>query len=412
MATEAERIKSVKVDLFRSAWFVDHFKGAVYENQGVLRVKNLIEVQHILEHARGTILDVGTGSGRIGIPVCDGSHRLIGVDASPRMLAVAQAAAGQRDMAWVAADVEHLAFADESFDTVISINMLKHLPQWKSSLLEFQRVCRKKGRLIFDMCSGDITDMVNRDGVKYGAQATATDASYLAEVPVAQTCAFIEASGMTIDSVIPHGFFNANYWMQEALGERYDSFIERVKRALVESESAFRFWCFVEKHIVSRLPTEACYDYLVVAINGPDGRRRVPKALDAYDVPVGGQGFLRQCLDSDYDWIVHGAASLLRSGEAMRFFELIFEDVFRRLDPDLQLVDFVPDVVAEHNRLRQYREGLDADVTRWAAALDGDAGEPSRLSAAQRATLLEYDMVPSLCADRPTSVPRSRGTED
>lgn len=44
-------------------------------------------------HAQGPVLEIGVGTGRIAIPAADGGAEVVGVDASPEMLAVAKAKA-------------------------------------------------------------------------------------------------------------------------------------------------------------------------------------------------------------------------------------------------------------------------------------------------------------------------------
>jgi ubiquinone/menaquinone biosynthesis C-methylase UbiE len=90
------------------------------------------------------VLDVGTGTGRAAIGLARAGARVVGVDASAEMLDVARQrahAAGVR-VEFQRGDAHALAFADRSFDVVISLRVLMHTPGWRQCLAECCRVSR------------------------------------------------------------------------------------------------------------------------------------------------------------------------------------------------------------------------------------------------------------------------------
>jgi trans-aconitate 2-methyltransferase len=109
------------------------------------------------------VLDVGCGDGFLTRVVAgmvpDG--RAVGVDASPRMIATAQAGgqAAPSGPWFVVADARRLPFA-ESFDTVVSFNALHWVPEQEQALREIGSVLRSDGRALIQMvCAGPRTSL-------------------------------------------------------------------------------------------------------------------------------------------------------------------------------------------------------------------------------------------------------------
>lgn len=84
------------------------------------------------------ILDVGTGTGRISIPLLERGADLIGCDLSANMLRRLQE---KRRAARIAqADASLLPFPTAQFDVVLTVHVLHLIPPWREALREFQRV--------------------------------------------------------------------------------------------------------------------------------------------------------------------------------------------------------------------------------------------------------------------------------
>jgi ubiquinone/menaquinone biosynthesis C-methylase UbiE len=98
------------------------------------------------------VLDVGTGTGVVALEA--GARvaprgRVIGVDLSEGMLAVARESASRSDghIEFRRMDAENLAFSDSSFDSVVSLFALLHFPAPLRALMEMYRVLRPGGSL-------------------------------------------------------------------------------------------------------------------------------------------------------------------------------------------------------------------------------------------------------------------------
>jgi SAM-dependent methyltransferase len=96
------------------------------------------------------ILDMATGTGRAAIALARRGAIVTGVDASREMLSVARARAADTGLAieFAEGDAHALAFPDRSFDAVVCLRMLMHVPDWRTALGELCRV--SKQRLVFD----------------------------------------------------------------------------------------------------------------------------------------------------------------------------------------------------------------------------------------------------------------------
>jgi ubiquinone/menaquinone biosynthesis C-methylase UbiE len=111
------------------------------------------------EHACGlaavgagdAVLDVGTGAGLVASAAAARARRVVGIDIAPGMIALARRRAEERGLAGVefrVMDAEALAFAEATFDVVVSLFAVLHLPSPLAALGEMRRVLRPGGRLV------------------------------------------------------------------------------------------------------------------------------------------------------------------------------------------------------------------------------------------------------------------------
>jgi phosphatidylethanolamine/phosphatidyl-N-methylethanolamine N-methyltransferase len=99
----------------------------------------------------GRILEVGVGTG-ISLPLYKRSHRLVGVDLSPDMLARAEKRVNRRSLANVESlhemDAANLAFDDASFDHAVAMFVMTVVPDPERVLGEIVRVVRPGGHVV------------------------------------------------------------------------------------------------------------------------------------------------------------------------------------------------------------------------------------------------------------------------
>ncbi len=96
------------------------------------------------------ILDLGTGTGRAALALARRGARVTGLDASAEMLSVARRRAAESGVSieFVEGDAHALVFPDRSFDSVVCLRLLMHVPDWRRCLSELCRVADR--RLVFD----------------------------------------------------------------------------------------------------------------------------------------------------------------------------------------------------------------------------------------------------------------------
>ncbi len=108
--------------------------------------------QKVVPAARGRVLEIGVGSG-LNFPFYDPSkvESVVGNDISEELLAKAERAADSVpfEVTLSSTSAEHLAFDDDSFDTVLVTYTLCSIPDVASALCESRRVLRPDGRLLF-----------------------------------------------------------------------------------------------------------------------------------------------------------------------------------------------------------------------------------------------------------------------
>jgi ubiquinone/menaquinone biosynthesis C-methylase UbiE len=101
---------------------------------------------------RGVALDAGCGTGRHTNYLASLGHRVIGVDTSREMLAVAREKV--TDGEFYEADLHDLPLADDSVDLVVCALALTHVPDLGRVLAEFVRVLRPDGHLVISDSRG------------------------------------------------------------------------------------------------------------------------------------------------------------------------------------------------------------------------------------------------------------------
>ena len=96
------------------------------------------------------VLDVGTGTGAIALPLAATGHKVTALDLTAEMVEKAKVNAGRRGLTidFRIGDAENLPFEDNTFDAVINKWLLWTLPNPEKAISEWRRVLKPGGRLI------------------------------------------------------------------------------------------------------------------------------------------------------------------------------------------------------------------------------------------------------------------------
>jgi SAM-dependent methyltransferase len=120
-------------------------------------VESFAGVANPWEHGRMApgerVLDLGCGAGTdslVAAQMVGPEGHVTGIDMTPQMLAKARAAAaemGASNVEFLESEAEHLPFADESFDVVVSNGVIDLIPDKDAVFAEIHRVLKPGGRI-------------------------------------------------------------------------------------------------------------------------------------------------------------------------------------------------------------------------------------------------------------------------
>jgi ubiquinone/menaquinone biosynthesis C-methylase UbiE len=117
-----------------------------------MRQKNLAAYRaRIIPAAEGRVLEIGIGSG-LNLPFYSRNvARVIGLEPSPRLLAMARLVerTGNGSVEFIEGSAEAIPLADASVDTVVTTWTLCSIPDALRALRDMRRVLRSGGRLLF-----------------------------------------------------------------------------------------------------------------------------------------------------------------------------------------------------------------------------------------------------------------------
>ena len=105
----------------------------------------------IINARAGNVLEVGVGTG-LSLPMYGRHLEIVGIDLSPDMLEKARNRVANEALDNVAGlyemDAGHLTFADNSFDTVVTMYVLTVVPEPERVMRELARVCKPGGEVL------------------------------------------------------------------------------------------------------------------------------------------------------------------------------------------------------------------------------------------------------------------------
>lgn len=196
-----------------------------------VRAKNLVELSLIHRSIVGRrILDAGAGTGRFAIPLRAAGLDVTACDISREMLrfAMGQAVRAGHPVPAVSADIEQLPFRDETFDTIISITVLRHFPSWRSLAQACMRLVRPGGRLIFDLASGEQAAYGESLGVPELSLVERLKAAedFQAAATVPDIADFAAQNGWTLVSAQAHDLLTDNRLLEYLIGPEWPALRE------------------------------------------------------------------------------------------------------------------------------------------------------------------------------------------
>ena len=111
----------------------------------------LLSTKTLTYKSKGAVLETGIGTSQNirFYPIDSSVSSITGVDYSPHALEIGMSKFQKgREIEYQLQDVEKLNFAENSFDTVVDTFGLEFYVKPHLALLEMQRVCKNKGRIL------------------------------------------------------------------------------------------------------------------------------------------------------------------------------------------------------------------------------------------------------------------------
>jgi SAM-dependent methyltransferase len=126
-----------------------------YDQTRVLSPEAKAQVEELLTdelRGRGSVLEIGVGTGRIALPLAGAGIPTVGLDLSQPMLEkLIEKAGGRRPFPLIRGDATALPFADDSFGAAYGVHVLHLIPDWEGVVAELARVVRSGGVVLIDL---------------------------------------------------------------------------------------------------------------------------------------------------------------------------------------------------------------------------------------------------------------------
>lgn len=267
---DEQAIRDFKRSYWTTAGIGPEYHHCALDPGPITRMKNLVEFSWVRNHVRGPrVLDAGTGTGRFLIALAQADFHPIGLDYSREMLRTAQESFAHQRLTAVCCqgDVFSLPFRDGTFDSVVSITVLRHFPQWRSILREYARVVRTGGPILFELASGEQASLLRSLGATDEVD-TSAPINYNAPVTRADIRAIARDLGMNLSVAYTYDIFNDNALLKAIHGSRYDAFLDKVKQFLENNECiAVYYW--LTCHVFAKLSPAVSSSWFAVLDGAP-----------------------------------------------------------------------------------------------------------------------------------------------
>jgi 2-polyprenyl-6-hydroxyphenyl methylase/3-demethylubiquinone-9 3-methyltransferase len=139
--------------------FYDHLHEKWHEAEdhpiALLRAENALRAPWLMEKVRTYrrekchILDIGCGAGLLSNPLAEEGHSVVGIDLSSTSLEQAKKQDRTGTVHYLQAAAESLPFAAETFDVVVAMDLLEHVPDPQKVIQEASRVLKPEGLFFF-----------------------------------------------------------------------------------------------------------------------------------------------------------------------------------------------------------------------------------------------------------------------
>ncbi|MBN2311983.1 MAG: class I SAM-dependent methyltransferase [Candidatus Hydrogenedentes bacterium] len=341
---QLNRIRELKRFCWTREGAAQEYQYCAYKPEPITRMKNLVEIGFVLRYAIGPrVLDAGAGTGRFTFPLQSRGIDAVAVDISPGMLREGARSARKSPHPFRAlvGDIERLPFEDNTFDSLVSITVLRHFPDWPAIFDEYLRVVRPGGRIIFDMASLDQQAYLEAAGiVEPNPEPELDPVTFDTGITLRDLAELAARRRLAVAAATPIDVFNENRLLDHVLGERKEAFMERL-RACLDGNGAILLYELLSRRVLPAVsPAISGSWFIVVEKREPGAPFRPPfRAAQAGRSTVSPEArlmaILRHCLGADYDACIRECADAAAQWpEARSLLELCRDELLPRFPLD------------------------------------------------------------------------------
>ncbi len=212
------------------------------------------EIQWVTHNAQGLILDAGSGTGRFSSELLKQGKKTVSIDISREMLKTSRRFLAPDKMRLVQGNIFRLPFAENTFDTVISIWVVMHFPEWQDILREYTRVLKPGGRLMFEMSNKEMPAFFQKNRLRFDALERFKEAVNFEMFTFREeVIGFLETLGIRTDETFLYEYIIFNLIFEFFAGQSYKDIEESLKE-LEKGEKVYDFWKWMRENIVPFLP--------------------------------------------------------------------------------------------------------------------------------------------------------------
>jgi len=159
-------------------------------------------VQAVQPQPGTRVLDVATGPGHVAAAFAEAGCEVVGLDLTPAPLTIAEqmrAARGLTNLRFQLGAAEHLPFAEQMFDIVVSRYAFHHCEDPQRVLTEMARVCHLQGTVVIQDL---IVSELSARAAYQNRFEQLRDASHTRALPISEFLALFTACGLEVEQVI------------------------------------------------------------------------------------------------------------------------------------------------------------------------------------------------------------------
>jgi ubiquinone/menaquinone biosynthesis C-methylase UbiE len=203
---------------------------------------------------RGPCLEIGVGTGLIGLPLAATGVRLVGLDLSrPMLVKLAEKAGGRPPFPLVVGDATRLPFHDAAFGGALARHVLHLIPIWRTAVAELVRVVAPGGVLLINLgfdegpwkeIGDHMDDQVGRlghrvVGLDFDDGPELDDALAELDASARDLPAIWQESELTLDRYFAHIEARAFSWTWRVDPERLSAAVDETKSWAAERFGSF-----------------------------------------------------------------------------------------------------------------------------------------------------------------------------